>query len=193
MVPVSFESPGSVTRRAGKCHPPDVYLTRKYRFNRSLDATRLKFTDYCRSLHTEMPTDPTISSMPGRGTVQFPRCTLLRFSITSSTRATPAKWPIRTASAQIENPACGDVLKLTLRVIDRRIARNSISRARMRSRHGLRLAADRTGAGKDDRRSPPIAPGRTGASYRRSAQGLDPCQPSGDGRAELPPSTETMN
>ena len=36
------------------------------------------------------------------------------------------------AAAQIENPACGDVLKLTLRITE--------GRSRLRSRHGLCFA-----------------------------------------------------
>ena len=54
------------------------------------------------------------------------------------------------ASVQLENPACGDVLKLTIKVSGDRIACDSLSRERVRQLGGLRIGADRVSAGRDD-------------------------------------------
>ena len=54
------------------------------------------------------------------------------------------------ASVQIENPACGDVLKLTLKLSGESHRRNSISRQRLRVLNGVRFRAHGIGAGQND-------------------------------------------
>lgn len=60
---------------------------------------------------------------------------------------------------------------------------DSVSRQRMRAGHGLRVAADRIGAGKDCARGSPAAAGRIGAGHRGYAGSLYSRQSPGDGRA----------
>jgi len=45
------------------------------------------------------------------------------------------------ATAEIENPACGDILRLTLKINDGRIASSALQGQRMRRRHGMRLSS----------------------------------------------------
>ena len=130
-----------------------------------------------------MPTDPSISSMPERGRYNSPDV----FSSGSRSLPTPAQRR-RSGQSGLIRPDRQSCLRRRSETHSEshRPAhpRNSVSGERMCSRHGLCLAADRTGARKDDRRSPPIAPGRTGESYRRFAQGFVSCQSPGDGRVE---------
>src|SRR5438309_11135666 len=85
-------------------------------------------------------------------------------------------------SVQLENPACGDILKLTLRITDGRIAELRF-RAKGCACHGLRLAADGACAGENCERREQTAQGRVGTSDRWPTRSLVSCQPLGHRRA----------
>ena len=52
------------------------------------------------------------------------------------------------ATAEIENPACGDVLRLSLKVSDGRISGGAIQGQGMRGGHCLRFGVDGLGCGE---------------------------------------------
>jgi hypothetical protein len=84
------------------------------------------------------------------------------------------------AEVQIENPACGDVLKLTLKLAGDRIGEIRFGQ-RMRQFHGVRFGADRA-CERQDRCGCACTEARTTSEERgRIACGLNACEPPGYG------------
>ena len=80
------------------------------------------------------------------------------------------------ATARLENPACGDILELSVR-LEKRIGREAhrrhwLSRQGLRSRDGLRISDYRVDPRQEHRGSAAREQGRVGSQSRRSASGL---------------------
>ncbi len=90
------------------------------------------------------------------------RCIPRNSSITSRIRATPGTCPTHDATVEIENPVCGDVIRLSVKFDAGRIAADQLQGQGMRPGDGLRVGADGNGAGQDCRGSPQIHRGRSG-------------------------------
>ena len=81
------------------------------------------------------------------------------------------------ATAQIENPACGDILKLTLRIVDGRIHDIRFRAKGCVSGHGVRIITHGISKRKDSWGGPHVKPGKLSKCDWRIAGSVVPRQP----------------